>query len=77
MDRRLVFEAACLRRQCSDCPLGAYGCNIAPIDMLLREARKHYAHMKNDAGFDGYDRVLTREHGVDYAKEFMTKSKVV
>ena len=33
--------------------------------------------MKNDAGFDDYDLVLTREHGVDYAKEFMTKAKVV
>lgn len=77
MNKRLVFEAACLRRRCKDCPLGAYGCSIAPIDMLLQEARKHYTYMKNDAGFDGYDRVLTRKYGVDYAKEFMRKAKVV
>lgn len=77
MNKCLVFETACLRRQCSGCPLGAYGCSIAPIDMLLQEARKHYTYMKNDAGFDGYDRVLTRKYGVDYAKEFMTKAKVV
>ena len=77
MNRRLVFEAACFRRRCNDCPLGAYGCSLAPIDMLLQEARKHYAYIKNDVRFDGYDRVLTREHGVDYAKEFMMKAKVV
>lgn len=77
MNKRLVFEAACIRRQCRDCPLGAYGCSLAPTDMLLQEARKHYTDMKNDARFDGYDRVMTSYHGKDYAKEFMTKAKVV
>lgn len=77
MNRRLVLEAACLRRQCSDCHLGEYGCGMAPTNMLLQEARKHYAYMKNDVRFDGYDRVLTRKYGMDYAKEFMPKAKVV
>jgi len=78
MNKRLIFEAACLRRQCGDCPLGVYGCSLAPVDMLLEEARKHYANMKNGTGFAGYDRVLTKEHGEGYAKEFMTtKAKVI
>jgi len=78
MNKHLLFEAACLRRRCADCPLEEYGCSLAPADMLLKEARKHYKYMKLTPAFRVYDDIMKNEYGENYAKEFMTeKARVV
>ena len=78
MDRNLLFQCACYLTDCNSCPLGKHGCEGAPADILLKQARKHYAEMKGSCDWEMYDDHIAERYGADYAKEFVSvKAKVV
>lgn len=70
-ERLFLLKAACLRRKCVDCPLVAYNCSSAPIEVLRKEARKHYMDIKHDVAFNSYDIIMKSRFGVNYADNFM------
>ena len=78
MNEKLIFSAACYGRSCGDCSLRLYNCSLAPIDMIIKQARRNYIKQKQGRRFNVYNRTMEKEFGPDYAKEFMkTKAMVV
>ena len=71
MNVNLLFNCACFLTDCDSCPLDNYGCEAAPIHILLGRARKHYAEMKKSEDWERYNNFMTKYFGADYAKEFV------
>ena len=76
MNENLLFTCACHSTDCDSCPLDKYGCEHAPADILLKQARKHYIEMKKSKDWDLYNSLIAERYGADYAKEFVTATVV-
>ena len=78
MNVNLLFACACHLTDCNSCLLNKYGCEHAPADILLKQARKHYTEMKGSCDWEMYDDHIAERYGADYAEEFIaSKAKVV
>ena len=77
MNRNLLFNCACVLTNCDSCLLDKCGCDGAPVDILLKQARKHYAEMRRSEKWERYNGQITKYYGADYAKELAIKARVV
>lgn len=78
MNRDLLLSGACFLADCNSCQLDRFDCDCADTDILLEQARKHYAEMKKSRGWERYNNHMMELYGEHYEKELILhKTKVV